>query len=414
MTVSGRNAWTMAILLCGAVVLRLWAVHYSGSLDRYHYDAEGLLLYGDERGDEREYEGRGWQFATGGDLWALPSGDGNGPPGYPLLVATVYRLFGRHLEILLGLNAVLGAVTVALSFSLAERFWGRAAGWLAALAVALDPLQLYWSSRVMTETLGTTLALAVVTMAVAVEWTPERRWTALLGGVLAGLGVVVRNNLLVVPLAVAIWWLARRPLAGIRERILPVSLFTAGCALVVLPVAVLAAQHRPGTSGSQWDQLVGLESMTVGSLVDVRIQEEAARRGTSLEPGEAAAVRAAAIDEARRTPQWRILATVWGARAGAFWQFLPSGRPPIERAAYGIASGLMTVGGLLGLVLAVRAGGGSRRFALLVVLLALGFTALHCLLVSRPRYRLPLHPLLWLVAVGPLSARYLPGWRLER
>src|SRR4051794_17752188 len=47
------------------------------------------------------------------------------PPGFPFVLAGVYRLFGAHVTAGLVLNALLGALTVALVYAIALRAAGR-------------------------------------------------------------------------------------------------------------------------------------------------------------------------------------------------------------------------------------------------------------------------------------------------
>ena len=63
-------------------------------------------------------------------------------PGYPTFIAAVYRVFGENdnTAVLL-VQVVLSALTVLLAYLLAARMWSKPIGLLAALLVALDPLQ---------------------------------------------------------------------------------------------------------------------------------------------------------------------------------------------------------------------------------------------------------------------------------
>jgi 4-amino-4-deoxy-L-arabinose transferase-like glycosyltransferase len=182
--------WAVAVLVfCAALLPRLflawteavepvWDGHY------YHFGAQRIaagLGYSDDA-------------VVGGVLRWHPWC--HYPVGYSGLLALPYRLFGAGLRVGPSVNALLGALAAALSFSLVERVAGRARGLLAAAIVALSPELLLFTLLLMTEPSASLAPLAAALAAGA----GLRRGRPLLGasvaGVVLGLGTLVRPQTL--------------------------------------------------------------------------------------------------------------------------------------------------------------------------------------------------------------------------
>src|SRR4051812_46493602 len=95
---------------------------------------------------------------------ALAMGDGysflghttaHWPPGYPFLLAGVYKLFGADTANALIANAVLGALTVPLAYVIGLRALGRPAAIVAAAALAVMPGQILIADVALAETFYT-------------------------------------------------------------------------------------------------------------------------------------------------------------------------------------------------------------------------------------------------------------------
>ncbi len=188
--------------------VRLAVASYLNAVDSYTFDQTGYLEFNEARGDDREYEGRGWNFVSGGNFWALPSGDGNGPPGYAILIGLVYAVAGRELSVLLWMNAALGGATAALTYVLGRKVADHRVGLLAGLFVSVDPLLLYWSTRIMAETLTVFLAIALLVAAAHMSESTRHVRSAMLYGLLAAAAILVRNQLIAVVGATGVWLLA--------------------------------------------------------------------------------------------------------------------------------------------------------------------------------------------------------------
>ena len=132
---SKTKAPISALLLLAilAVSVRVASIYFLHIPARYSIDASGYLTFDGAQPDDREYEGRAWNLVSGGNFWSLPNGDGNAPPGYPLVIAGLYAVFGRRLVIVLALNAVLGGLAAIGTYLLSRRLMEHRAALLAGL-----------------------------------------------------------------------------------------------------------------------------------------------------------------------------------------------------------------------------------------------------------------------------------------
>lgn len=109
------------------------------------------------------------------------------PPGYPAFLAGVYGIAGHSVTAAIVVEVVLGIATVYGVYVLAGRLLGPTAAFVAALALALDPVSVAMTSNLTTETL-----FAALWVAAALCWirlTPA--WLAA-AGLLIGVSVLVR------------------------------------------------------------------------------------------------------------------------------------------------------------------------------------------------------------------------------
>jgi tetratricopeptide (TPR) repeat protein len=160
------------------------------------------------------------------------------PPGYPLLLSLVYRTFGVNIVAAHLLQILLGALTAALTYTLARRAAARdgrpaeAVGLVAAGFVATSKAALFVEGDLLATPLAVTLVVASLNY--VVRWLQDgRRWRDLIpAGVGLGLaGLTVPLVLFSVPfLALFIAWKCRRPLAA--------AAWLACVVLAVVPVTI--------------------------------------------------------------------------------------------------------------------------------------------------------------------------------
>jgi 4-amino-4-deoxy-L-arabinose transferase-like glycosyltransferase len=188
--------------------------------------------------DSQSYFLPGWELAR-----AQPFEIGQRrTPGYPLFIAGVILTLGEDLRALALAQHLLGVASVAATYLLGKLTFGRSAGLLAGLLVAIDGPLLIYERYVMTETLfGFLLALTLLAGVVAVRTSAVRdgemgkggdggtkRW--LLAGFVLGLAILTRPVAqLLVPLMALSALLAagrewRRGLVGVLALVVGLAL----------------------------------------------------------------------------------------------------------------------------------------------------------------------------------------------
>lgn len=120
-------------------------------------------------------------------------------PAYPLFLASLIRLGGDRLGLFLAVQCVVGALICVLTVVLAARWLRPGAALLAGLTVAIDPNSLLRCSDLRTETLFTLLILAGVCLIV---WHPNKAWSWFATGLCWSLAALTR------PIAAWIWIVA--------------------------------------------------------------------------------------------------------------------------------------------------------------------------------------------------------------
>jgi hypothetical protein len=115
------------------------------------------------------------------------------PLGYPLLLSAVISLLGEDLRGLVFVQAMLGLVTVAATYWLGRLTFGRVAGAVAALSVAVGGQLLIYEHYVLAESIfGMLLAVGLLAL-VASARSPARGWRlAAVGGAVLALASLFR------------------------------------------------------------------------------------------------------------------------------------------------------------------------------------------------------------------------------
>ena len=120
-------------------------------------------------------------------------------PVYPLFLAGLMNVGGDRLGLFLAAQCVLGALTCALTLMIAARWMRPHAAMIAGLLVALDPNSVLRCSDLRTETLFT---LLVACAACLMVWRCDRTWGWFASGLLWSLTALTR------PIAIWIWVVA--------------------------------------------------------------------------------------------------------------------------------------------------------------------------------------------------------------
>ena len=125
-------------------------------------------------------------------------------PGYPVFIASVFRVFGRNFNAVRGVQCVLDVVSVAAIFGLTLLLTeSRAAALLAALGYAIYPPAILSTTYIMTETLYT-LLLLVFALACVLALKARNLTLYLTAGIMLGLAVLTRPGGFLLPVAVLV------------------------------------------------------------------------------------------------------------------------------------------------------------------------------------------------------------------
>jgi 4-amino-4-deoxy-L-arabinose transferase-like glycosyltransferase len=197
-----------------ALVLRLAFVL---AVDRESFVFNDTLFY--HNAARSLAEGQGYTAVGGGPTaqW---------PPGFSFVLSLVYRVTGPNQHWGEVLNAFIGALTVPALYALALRTFGRREARWAAAGLALLPGHVLWADVLVAETLYSFLLVAFFLLAALL---PRAWWAVAALGVAVGLAMLTRGEaLLLIPAVIAIWWpqLERRRLLAFSAGLVAVVLLT--------------------------------------------------------------------------------------------------------------------------------------------------------------------------------------------
>lgn len=184
-------------------------------------------------------------FITG----PAPPGDANiltYPPGYPIIMAIVVRLFDNSDRSMRAFQVLCDAAAAVLLFFVASQFLPRAAAVIAAVLAALSPQLAYYSLLLLPDSLATLPILLALFFLIRALKSPSL-WTMLAAGVCMGLSCWLRSNaLLLAPfLAVVVFFLMERRPGASRKKIERASIWRrseirGAVALVAATIIIIA------------------------------------------------------------------------------------------------------------------------------------------------------------------------------
>ncbi|HEY7075607.1 MAG TPA: glycosyltransferase family 39 protein, partial [Solirubrobacteraceae bacterium] len=245
----------LAGLLALAAVLDLWALSRNGWANDYYSAAVRSMA-------------SSWHAFLYGAFDQAGVMTVDKPPLALWVQALSVRAFGFHPLAILVPQALMGVATVGLVYDLVRRRFGRAAGFVGGLALALTPITVAISRHNNPDALLVLSCVAAVWFLVRALEDGRTRWVVL-SGVCVGLGFEAKMGaaLLVVPALVAayLWVAPRGRLVAVRQ------LLAGGAAMVVvggawpLLMALTPAADRPWISGTSdnsiWSLIFGYNGL---------------------------------------------------------------------------------------------------------------------------------------------------------
>jgi len=245
----------LGALLLLAAVLNLWALDVNGWANEYYSAAVRSMS-------------ESWNAFLFGTFDSSGVMTVDKPPMALWVQALSVRVFGFHPLAILVPQALMGIGTVALTYDLVRRRFGRRAGFVAGLVLALTPITVAISRHNNPDALLILCCVGALWALVRALEDGRTRWLVL-SGALVGLGFETKMAvaLMVVPgIAAAYLWVAPRGrLRAVRQ------LLAGGAAMVVaggfwpVIVALTPASDRPWISGtadnSIWSLILGYNGL---------------------------------------------------------------------------------------------------------------------------------------------------------
>ncbi|HEX5478693.1 MAG TPA: glycosyltransferase family 39 protein [Dehalococcoidia bacterium] len=145
------------------------------------------------------------------------------PPGYPFILAAVYRLSGDSVRAALVVNALLASGTVVLVYLIGRRAFDARTGLIAAALYALLPSAVFFADVTLSETAFTFVLLLGVWLIIEASLR-RSAWLLVLAGVVVGYAALIRGQAALIPVvAVPFWaWIDGRSsdeVAGRKSRV---------------------------------------------------------------------------------------------------------------------------------------------------------------------------------------------------
>jgi hypothetical protein len=196
------------------------------------------------------------------------------PPGLPLLLAAVYAVAGVAVPHMILVQAVLAGLTIVLLYPLARVVGADARTALTAAAVlAVDPVSIYYSNFLLTETYTALVVVAAMVLVVGYSRTGQSRYLLAIGALLAA-GVMIHPILLFAPFGLLALPLVTRGARNLRQFGL------AGLAVLIAlaPAAAWVVRNKVAAD------YAGVSCVTAVNLLKYKAASvEAELRGTTRE-----------------------------------------------------------------------------------------------------------------------------------
>jgi hypothetical protein len=355
-------------------------------------------------------------------------------PLYPLFLALFAGLNETGVLMARLAQAVLGAATAWIAYSLANKAFGRRAGVVAGALVGIDPYAVFFANLLLTEVLFGVLALGLV----ACSWSLVARPAQPARAATLGVALLSAAALMTRPSAagwIALLWLvlwlfdmrrwpgarASRLLEGTKGHFPSTATRRPILYVVVLAACLLVwgLRNRVVIGTPAWLSTNGgvtlydaLGPQANGSSNQAFLSELPELAGLD-EVERDRKLRQLALAHAREDPA-RVARLAW-TKFRRTWSLRPN-VPAYHGGATGAASAAFTAGVLLlALVGVVRTFvrrdlpaaelRGRRRLHVLLWLPVIYFTLLHCVFIGSLRYRVPLMPFVEIAAATAIAPR---------
>ena len=245
----------LGALLLLAAVLNLWALDTNGWANEYYSAAVHSMS-------------QSWNAFLFGTFDSSGVMTVDKPPLALWVQALSVRAFGFHPLAILVPQALMGVATVALTYDLVRRRFGRRAGFVAGLVLALTPIAVAISRHNNPDALLILCCTGALWAVVRALEDGRTRWLVL-AGALVGLGFETKMAvaLMVVPGIVAayLWGAPRGRLRAVRQLLAGFAAMVVAGGFWPVIVALTPASERPWISGtadnSIWSLILGYNGL---------------------------------------------------------------------------------------------------------------------------------------------------------
>ncbi len=380
--------------------------------------------------DPAHYDTIAWNLASGAGYSLGTEGHTRPtayrPPLLPFLTSLVYRTFGHRYELAVQAQCLIAALVPLLVVLLGTALFDARVGWLAGWLAAVNPLIVFFTGYLLTESLF--IALMLLALWLGTRWVRRPSvWVAFATGVVWGLTSLARPLALLLPVVVSLW--AWRPLGravGGGARLAQIALLGLGLvssvgpwtlrnALVfhaLVPISTNGGRvlldgynprswDEPALRGSGW---LDVKAQPYDSLIRMpEIQGDRLARAEAMRFARAHASRLPEMALAKLARFWRMTAEGGGTgtwqNRGSLLARLAAHVDPVL-----LWSLIIFPLGLWGVITVLA--GPDRLFHSLPLWMMLYFSLLAMAIWGGLRFRAPIEPLIVLMAaVGFMNLR---------
>lgn len=344
-----------------------------------------------------------------GDSWRAPL--------YSFLLAGTHLFFGESLLAIRIIQAMLGALTCLLVYYIAKSIFHKKAGIISSLLAVFYPYFIYYTGDVLAETLLTFLLAASIACLVYFQQKPDYH-RALLAGFCLGLTILCKPVILPLVLLLPLWGIMvfSRPW---RQVLGVIALIWLGLLLVMLPWSIrnYFYYHQFSLVSPSGANLWVSYNPLVERLEQIPDLLSAADQNSRTLPADFEYYPRERYAEINRLPRlegekvfkeeaWtfikqhpRKVAWLWYKRLLHFWRLYPLVATPANKLAALLTSGIVIIGGWIGIFISWR----YWNKTLLLLLLLSTYTVVYTFFLTNIRYRVPIDTCLMVFAGYALS-----------
>ncbi len=160
-------------------------------------------------------------------------------PLYPRFLVAIYSIFGVNFTPVYAVQMLLGSLIPVALYYMVLKLLSKKTAILASLIAACYPTFIFYDVLLMKESLGLFLCVAAFWSIITAVYSSKSVWLLFPTGILYGLAVMTRGNLLLFSPFLVVWILfSVHPIETMKKRIKASVILAAGVTLAILPVSL--------------------------------------------------------------------------------------------------------------------------------------------------------------------------------